>query len=131
MASDLRSCVLDLVAAVHASPVVYDQLRTLYESVDLGEFKLDCLGAMGQIPSKRLETLEWALSGSHVRSQDIQYAFNSIARQSQAGTEMAWGYIQEHWDELNDKYIPSKVCIRSMLPLDGFMGRGRLGRSCA
>ncbi|EQC33310.1 hypothetical protein SDRG_09289 [Saprolegnia diclina VS20] len=109
LASDLRSCVLDLVAAVHASPVVYDQLRTLYESVDLGEFKLDCLCAMGQIPSKRLETLQWALSGSHVRAQDIQYAFNSIARQSQAGTEMAWGYIQEHWDELNTKYIPSKI----------------------
>ncbi|OQS06826.1 puromycin-sensitive aminopeptidase [Thraustotheca clavata] len=108
LASDLRSCVLDLVAAVKQSTLVYDQLRTLYKTVDLGEFRDDCLNAMGQIESKQLETLEWALGGG-VRSQDIQYAFHSIARQSLAGANIAWTYIQDNWDELNKKYIPSKI----------------------
>jgi len=107
ISADLRHVVLS-IAASNGDEKVYSQIRSVYETTDFIEEKLDCLSAIGKVKctKSRTDLLNWATFQNGVRSQDIQYVFSSISSDYE-GTELAWNFIQDNWDSLNELYRPT------------------------
>uniref|UniRef100_K3W557 Aminopeptidase n=1 Tax=Globisporangium ultimum (strain ATCC 200006 / CBS 805.95 / DAOM BR144) TaxID=431595 RepID=K3W557_GLOUD len=78
-------------------------LQQIYETSDFAEEKDDALVAMGLVPhaATKLQVLEWAVE--NVRSQDISSVFAGVAS-DKIGVELAWEFVQKHWDVLVKKY---------------------------
>lgn len=107
LAADLRGVVF-AIAAARGGAAEVAQLRAVYEESDFIEEKINCLSSIGLIQSIELkrEVIAWALQ--HVRSQDIQYVFSSVASDA-AGARASWDYVKQHWAALNAQYAPLMV----------------------
>ncbi|TYZ58892.1 hypothetical protein PybrP1_008181 [[Pythium] brassicae (nom. inval.)] len=102
LSADIRGVVFNIQAA-HGDASHAKQLQALYETSDFAEEREDALVAIGRVPgaaTKQL-VLEWALD--KVRVQDISGVFVSTGS-DKVGRELAWTFVQKHWDVLAKKY---------------------------
>ncbi|KAF0709019.1 hypothetical protein As57867_006106, partial [Aphanomyces stellatus] len=101
---DLRGIVYSTFVR-NATPDQADEAFTFLQNVhatsDFIEDKLRVFATIGRFQSEALKTraLDWAVE--HVRSQDIQSVFASVAAD---GQPLAWNYVQAQWDKLTAKY---------------------------
>ena len=119
---DLRAVIYGHVAQ-EADEATYERLWELERKATLQEEKVRLLGALAR-PRRRdlLErTLERSLS-SEVRSQDAVGVIVGVAINNPGlGRDLAWAFIQEHWDELYRRYAPSGFLIRRLVQVsEGF-----------
>ncbi|MDE3187694.1 MAG: M1 family metallopeptidase [Acidobacteriota bacterium] len=94
------------IAARNGDAALFDQLQKIYETSTNPEFQIGALRLLAQFENPQLaqRSLDYAISGK-VRSQDaaIQLA---IALQIDATRDMAWKYIQSHWDTIHGLLTP-------------------------
>ncbi len=94
------------IAARNGNAEMFDQLQKFYESSSNPELQEGALRLLAQFENPELEkrSLDYALS-SKVRSQDAAIQF-AIALQIDATRDLAWHYIQDHWDAIHAVLTP-------------------------
>ncbi|KAL6057849.1 Aminopeptidase [Balamuthia mandrillaris] len=106
LSPDLRSAVYKIVLsnAPHGDATPYEALLKIYRETDLHEEKERCMRSLGSASDPYLlkKTLEFAIS-NEVKSQDTVFVIGGVAA-NPAGRDMAWEFVQEHWDELYSRF---------------------------
>jgi aminopeptidase N/puromycin-sensitive aminopeptidase len=94
------------IAARYGDAQLFDRLQQIYESSTNPEFQIGALHLLGQFedPALAERALEYAAS-SKVRSQDEALQF-SIALQIDTNRDLAWKYIQDHWEAIQPAMTP-------------------------
>jgi len=94
------------LAAKNGDAGLYDQLQKLYETSTNPEFQQGGLRltAMFTDPVLVEKALDYAISGK-VRSQDAAIQF-AIAMGDDETRDLAWKYIQSHWDKIQTLLTP-------------------------
>ena len=91
------------IAARHGDAELFDKLQHIYETSHNPEFQIGALRLLAEFESPTLEerALEYAVSGK-VKNQDaaIQLA---IPLQIPAERDLAWKFIQSHWDQVKSQ----------------------------
>jgi aminopeptidase N/puromycin-sensitive aminopeptidase len=94
------------IAARNGDAALFDQLQQVYETSTNPEFQIGALRLLAQFedPALAQRSFDYAIS-SKVRSQDaaIQFAF---ALQMDATRDLAWKYIQTHWETIHNLLTP-------------------------
>jgi aminopeptidase N len=94
------------IAARNGNAEMFDQLQKFYETSSNPELQEGALQVLAQFENPDLEkrSLDYALT-SKVRNQDAAIQF-AIALQIDATRDLAWHYIQEHWDAIHAVLTP-------------------------
>jgi aminopeptidase N/puromycin-sensitive aminopeptidase len=94
------------IAARNGDAALFDQLQKLSETSTNPEFQTGALRMLARFedPALARRAMDYAISGK-VRNQDaaIQLA---IALQNDATRDLAWKYIQDHWDKVSALLTP-------------------------
>jgi len=94
------------IAARNGNAALFDQLQKVYETSTNPDMQIGALRLLAQFEDPQLEqrALDYAISGK-VRSQDaaIQLA---IALSIDATRDMAWKFVQSHWDAIHGLLTP-------------------------
>ena len=112
---DLRGVVYGHVAQ-EADEATYELLWDMESRATLQEEKVRLLTALTRPRKKDLlqKTLERSLT-SEVRSQDAVSVLVGVALNFPGlGRDLAWQFIEDHWDELYRRYSPSGFLIRRL-----------------
>lgn len=101
--ADLRATVYRLVAE-NGGDAEYEAFISMYRAATVSEEKNRIGMALGFFKQAKMlkKTLAFALS-EHVRPQDSIRCIEWVAA-NQAGTVLAWEFIQKHWSELHRRY---------------------------
>jgi len=88
------------IAARHGDVALFDKLQHIYETSKNPEFQIGALRMLAEFEDPALEkrALEYAVSGK-VKNQDAAIQL-SLALQIPAERELAWKFIQTHWDQV-------------------------------
>jgi aminopeptidase N len=94
------------IAARNGDSGLFDRLKSFYETSSNPELQSGALRLLAQFESPALDkrALDYALTNK-VRSQDAAIQF-AIAMQVDATRELAWKYIQEHWEAIHAELTP-------------------------
>jgi len=94
------------IAARNGDAAMFDRLQKFYETSTNPELQIGALRLLAQFESPDLakRSMDYALTNK-VRNQDAAFQFY-IAMQVDAGRELAWQYIQEHWDAIHAVLTP-------------------------
>lgn len=100
---DFRGLVYALVAE-NGGAQEYEQLLNLYRRSQMSEERNRLAAALGLFAEKKLlsKTLDFSLSPD-VRLQDTVSVISHVMWNS-SGEELAWNFIQEHWQEFLKRY---------------------------
>ncbi|HEY4499652.1 MAG TPA: M1 family metallopeptidase [Candidatus Paceibacterota bacterium] len=100
---DFRGLIYALVAE-NGGTKEYQQILDLYRQVSMSEEQNRLAAALGLFPEEKLlqKTLEFSLS-SEVRLQDSVSVISHVMWNPH-GEELAWGFIQTHWQEFLKRY---------------------------
>jgi len=112
---DLRGVVYGHVAQ-EADEATYELLWDMESRATLQEEKVRLLTALTRPRKKDLlqKTLDRSLT-SEVRSQDAVSVLVGVALNFPGlGRDLAWQFIEDHWDELYRRYSPSGFLIRRL-----------------
>lgn len=111
---NLRAAVYRMVVA-NGGKRCYDEMIDLYRLGATSEEKNRCLRALGSAKDQHLlrHALEFAFS-SEVRSQDAMYVIAGVAG-NPMGRDIAWKFLQEHWQELKDRYHGGAISLFSRI----------------
>ncbi|XP_044168747.1 puromycin-sensitive aminopeptidase-like isoform X1 [Acropora millepora] len=101
--ADLRSAVYGTVLK-HGDASSLDAMMKLFREADLHEEKVRLMRTMGNVSHPELikKVLDFSMS-DEVRSQDTVFVIAGVTC-SVEGRKMAWKFVQEHWQELHDRY---------------------------
>jgi aminopeptidase N len=88
------------VAARNGDAAFFDQLQKLYETSANPEVQNNALRLLARFEQPALveRALDYAVSGK-VRNQDTAFQL-AIALRSESTRELAWKYVQSHWDKV-------------------------------
>ncbi len=88
------------IAARNGDAALFDKLQKVYETSTNPEFQIGALRLLAQFENPALveRSLDFAASGK-VRNQDAAIQF-AIALQIPESRDLAWQYIQSHWDKV-------------------------------
>jgi aminopeptidase N len=94
------------IAARNGDAAMFDQLQKFYETSSNPELQVGALRLLAQFENPELATrsLDYALTGK-VRNQDAAIQF-AIPLQIDATRDLAWKYIQDHWDAIHALLTP-------------------------
>jgi aminopeptidase N len=94
------------IAARNGTAEMFDNLQKYFETSTNPELQEGALRLLAQFENPELakRSLDYALSGK-VRSQDAAFQF-AISLQIEATRDLAWKYIQEHWDAIHALLTP-------------------------
>jgi aminopeptidase N len=94
------------IAARNGTAELFDNLKNLSETSTNPEVQVGALRLLAQFENPELakRSLDYALSGK-VRNQDAAIQF-AIAMQIDATRDLAWKYIQDHWDAIHALLTP-------------------------
>jgi aminopeptidase N len=94
------------IAAENGDAQMFDSLQKYYETSTNPELQMGALRLLAQFENPELErrSLDYAVS-SKVRNQNAAFQF-AIALQGDATRDVAWKYIQEHWDAIQAVLTP-------------------------
>ncbi len=94
------------IAARNGDTAMFDHLQKFYETSSNPELQEGALRLLAQFENPELATrsLDYALT-SKVRNQDAAIQF-AIPLQIEATRELAWKYIQDHWDAIHALLTP-------------------------
>jgi aminopeptidase N len=88
------------IAARNGDAALFDKLQKVYETSTNPEFQIGALRLLAEFENPALveRSLDFAASGK-VRNQDAAIQF-AIALQVPESRDLAWQYIQSHWDKV-------------------------------
>jgi aminopeptidase N len=91
------------LSAMQGTPAMYEEFRARSENAKTPEDYYRSLFALTQFsdPGLLKRTLEYALSPA-VRSQDAPFVIGAVM-ENPTGKELAWQFVQTHWDSLRQK----------------------------
>jgi aminopeptidase N/puromycin-sensitive aminopeptidase len=94
------------IAARNGNAEMFDQLQKFYETSSNPELQEGALQLLAQFenPDLAKRSLDYALT-SKVRSQDAAFQF-AIPMFNDATRDLAWKYIQDHWDAIHPLLTP-------------------------
>ncbi len=94
------------IAARNGDAQLFDRLQQVYETSTNPEFQTGALRLLAQFedPALAQRSFEYAVS-SKVRRQDAAIQF-AIALQTDATRDLAWKYIQTHWETIQALLTP-------------------------
>ncbi|XP_068751963.1 puromycin-sensitive aminopeptidase-like [Montipora capricornis] len=109
--ADLRSAVYGTVLR-HGDAATLDAMMKLFREADLHEEKVRLMRTMGAVSQPELikKVLEFSLS-SEVRSQDTVSVIAGVTG-SLTGRKLAWQFVQDHWNELYNRYAGGQLFSR-------------------
>jgi aminopeptidase N/puromycin-sensitive aminopeptidase len=95
-----------VIAARNGDAAFFDQLQKVYETSSNPEFQEGALQLLAFFTDPALSTraMDYALSGK-VRNQDAAIEL-AIALQTDENRDLAWGYIQSHWQKIEPLLTP-------------------------
>ncbi|UJR09355.1 hypothetical protein I4U23_013599 [Adineta vaga] len=84
----------------------FEKLKTLYREADTQEERIRLLTALCRFddPDIQRRALEYIWDENEVRKQDHVAACAELAEHNRHGCEIAWKYIQENWDKIEEIY---------------------------
>ena len=102
----------------------YEQIKAYYYKANDNAERKHCLNTLGMSPGAKLKlaTLDWTTSGE-VKLQDFFYAMGSVSRSSKEGRDIAWKYLQDHFERLQGmlaKASPSLMSAVVVMCAGGF-----------
>ena len=99
------------IAARNGSAEMFENLQKFSESSANPELQVGALRLLAQFENPELakRSLDYALSGK-VRNQDAAIQF-AIALQNPATRDLAWKYVQDHWDAIHALLTPEMGSI--------------------
>jgi aminopeptidase N/puromycin-sensitive aminopeptidase len=91
------------IAARNGDAALFDKLQKIYETTTNPEFQEGALELLSQFQDPALieRSLDYTASGK-VRNQDVAREF-AAALQTQESRDLAWKYIQNHWDKVQSQ----------------------------
>jgi aminopeptidase N/puromycin-sensitive aminopeptidase len=94
------------IAARNGDAALFDQLQKVFETSANPEFQEGALQMLAFFTDPALATraMDYALSGK-VRNQDAAIVL-AIALQSDENRDLAWSYIQSHWEKVEPLLTP-------------------------
>jgi aminopeptidase N len=94
------------IAARNGDAALFDKLQQVFETATNPEYQEGALRLLAQFedPALAQRSLDYAVSGK-VRNQDAAIQF-AIALQVDATRDLAWKYIQDHWDTIHTQLTP-------------------------
>jgi aminopeptidase N/puromycin-sensitive aminopeptidase len=97
------------IAARNGDAALFDQLQKVYETATTPEIQVGALRmlAVFEDPTLATRALDYAASGK-VRNQDTASQFY-IALRLNATRDLAWKYIQSHWDQVQAQVSPQML----------------------
>mmetsp|Transcript_3808 Transcript_3808/g.5122 ORF Transcript_3808/g.5122 Transcript_3808/m.5122 type:complete len:889 (+) Transcript_3808:188-2854(+) len=99
--TELKSSVFRIVLKNASDARPYEELlKILDQEEDIAE-KKEIYFSLGYVNSRELKrrTLDWCTSGE-IKLQDFFYPMSSVSGSSVEGLELAWEYLQEHFDRI-------------------------------
>ncbi|MGH9599550.1 MAG: M1 family aminopeptidase, partial [Terracidiphilus sp.] len=95
------------IAAQNGDAALFDKLQKVYETSTNPEFQIGALRMLAEFENPALEerALEYAVSGK-VRNQDAAIQL-VIAMQIPEERELAWKFVQTHWDQVKAQLTTS------------------------
>ncbi|CAF1256201.1 unnamed protein product [Adineta ricciae] len=102
---NIRSAVY-LTVAQTGNTDTFEKLKSLYREADTQEERIRLLTALCRFddPNIQRQALEYIWDENEVRKQDHVSACVALAGHNRHGCEIAWKYIQENWDKIEDIY---------------------------
>ena len=99
------------IAARNGDAEMFDRLQKFYETSTNPELQIGALRLLAQFESPELakRSLDYALT-SKVRNQDAAIQF-AIAISVDATRDLAWKYVQDHWDAIHGLLTPEMGSI--------------------
>jgi aminopeptidase N len=94
------------IAARNGDAALFDKLQHVFETATNPEYQEGALRLLAQFedPALAQRSFDYAVS-SKVRNQDAAIQF-AIALQVDANRDLAWKYIQDHWDTIHGLLTP-------------------------
>jgi len=94
------------IATRHGDATLFDRLQQVYETSTNPELQIGALRLLAQFEDPALvqRSFDYAASGK-VRNQDAAIQF-AIAMQNEATRDLAWKYIQSHWETVHALLTP-------------------------
>jgi aminopeptidase N len=96
-----------VITARNGDVALFDKLQHMYETSTNPEFQIAALRMLAEFENPTLEerALEYAVSGK-VKNQDVAIQL-AIALQIPRERELAWKFIQTHWDQVKAQLTTS------------------------
>ncbi|CAF3572265.1 unnamed protein product [Rotaria sp. Silwood1] len=95
-----------LTVAKTGNQETFEQLKSLYRKADTQEESIRLLTALCCFDDEIIQqqALKYIWNENEVRKQDHLKAFVALATHNRNGCEIAWKYMQENWNKIEDIY---------------------------
>ncbi|CAF1231329.1 unnamed protein product [Rotaria magnacalcarata] len=95
-----------LTVAQTGNQETFEQFKALYRKSDAQEEKIRLLMALCSFDDEAIQyqALEYIWNENEVRKQDHEAAFVTLAAHNCKGCEIAWKYLQDNWNKIEETY---------------------------
>ncbi|CAF4116475.1 unnamed protein product [Rotaria socialis] len=95
-----------LTVAQTGNQETFEQFKALYRKSDAQEEKIRLLMALCSFDDETIQyqALEYIWNENEVRKQDHKTAFVALATHNCKGCEIAWKYLQDNWNKIEETY---------------------------